>query len=329
MALPLLSGCGEQAALKVDDVSFTPTELLGRSEAQIEELTLLTAVGIAVSRGEVERLGETVLRPAADDRLLVRLAEEDGLLSAGIDEETLEGWYLENLEPELLVRHLVILSERWDSTEKRSRSAGRAREALERVRQGEPFPDVAGEVSEEPGAEARGGLLAPGREGSWVREFWFAAASLEVGEVSGVVETQYGFHVLKLEERRAVPFAEARPRAVSRLVAEMALLPPAGRAGTGVPSSDSDREARMEEAHLRGVELTPEEWAAIWNPWVARVERWGAAFGFEEGMTPEELSVQALVALGLSHQDAMISRRELAEWAEPLTSTYAIERNTR
>jgi hypothetical protein len=85
----------------------------------------------------------------------------------------------------------------------------------------------------------------------------------------------------------------------------------------------------MEEAHLRGVELTPEEWAAIWNPWVARVEWWGAAFGFEEGMTPEELSVQALVALGLSHQDAMISRRELAEWAEPLTSTYAIERNTR
>jgi hypothetical protein len=79
---------------------------------------------------------------------------------------------------------------------------------------------MAAEVSEEPGADRRGGLLEPGREGSWVREFWEAAVALEEGEVSDVLETVYGFHVLRLEERRAIPFEEARPR-VAEEVADM------------------------------------------------------------------------------------------------------------
>src|SRR5690606_13003901 len=62
---------------------------------------------------------------------------------------------------------------------------------------------------EEPGAARRGGLLQPGREGSWVAPFWLAAVALEPGEVSDVVETEYGYHVLKLESREPLPFSEA------------------------------------------------------------------------------------------------------------------------
>lgn len=51
-------------------------------------------------------------------------------------------------------------------------------------------------------------------------EFWNAALALEVGEVSPVVETQYGFHVLRLEDRVSIPFEEARGT-VALDVAEM------------------------------------------------------------------------------------------------------------
>ncbi|MFW5947326.1 MAG: peptidylprolyl isomerase, partial [Gemmatimonadota bacterium] len=71
---------------------------------------------------------------------------------------------------------------------------------------------------DEPRAAERGGLLEPGREGSWVPEFWAAAASLEEGEISPVVETEFGFHVIRLEERRAVPFDEARDRFLEQVV---------------------------------------------------------------------------------------------------------------
>src|SRR5690606_1075757 len=102
----------------------------------------------------------------------------------------------------------------------RAEARRKAERALERIRAGEPFPEVAAEVSEEPGAEGRQGLLQPGREGSWVSEFWNAARALDPGEVSPVTETQYGFHVLRLEERREIPFEEAR-NDVTLEVAEM------------------------------------------------------------------------------------------------------------
>ena len=78
-------------------------------------------------------------------------------------------------------------------------------------------------MSEEPGAGDRGGLLRPAREGMWVDEFWAAAVALQPGEISGVVESTFGFHVLRLEDKQVVPFVEARDRVAAR-VAE--LVPP-------------------------------------------------------------------------------------------------------
>ena len=130
--------------------------------------------------------------------------------SLEVGEEALRARYETDPELELTVRHLLVFSARFETEETRARAREKAESALARIRAGEPFPQVAAEVSEEPGAESREGLLQPGREGSWVSEFWNAALALPEGGVSPVVETQYGFHVLRLEARETVPFEEAR-----------------------------------------------------------------------------------------------------------------------
>ena len=162
----------------------------------------------------------------------------------------------------------MILSERWRPQAERQQARSRAEQALERARAGESFPELAGAVSEEPGAEARGGLLEPGREGSWVDEFWDAASALEVGAVSPVVETGYGFHVLRLDAREPVPFAEARSRVVAELAAELddpAVWRSRIAAWTGADPGGSLRGEEMSE-DVREILLAEAARRASWSP---------------------------------------------------------------
>lgn len=78
----------------------------------------------------------------------------------------------------------------------------KAEEILRRVRAGEDFSKLAGEFSEDPGSRTQGGDLGWFGRGMMVKPFEDAAFALKPGEVSGIVETQFGFHIIKLEERR-------------------------------------------------------------------------------------------------------------------------------
>lgn len=198
--------------LRVGDVAFTEDQLLGISDDQRQLLADLTGFAGAVSRGEVDALGRPLIERREREVLARLYRAERALDSMGVSDDMLRARYRTDPEWELTVRHLIALSERYESDTQRREAQAKARRALDRIRAGEPFPEVAAEVSEEPGAEARQGLLQPGRRGAWVSEFWDAAAALDVGEVSPVVETQYGFHVIRLEGRDTVPFEEARPR---------------------------------------------------------------------------------------------------------------------
>ena len=70
------------------------------------------------------------------------------------------------------------------------------------MRAGEDFAKLAGEFSEDPGSRAQGGDLGWFGRGMMVKPFEDAAFALKPGEVSGIVESQFGFHIIKLEERR-------------------------------------------------------------------------------------------------------------------------------
>lgn len=245
----VLAGCGSEPApaLSVGPVGFTEDDLRGLSPTQQELLASLAALGVMVAEGRWAEMGAPRIEASARTLLAERLREEVMLEGAGVTEAELLARYQTRPDVELEVRHLVVLTERWTSDRAREEARERAARGLARIRAGEPFADVVADVSEEPGAAARGGLLRPGRQGTWVDEFWQAALRLDEGEVSGVVESPYGFHVLRLEARRPLPFEDARPRVVREVARGL---------GGGAAWEDA-REAWLAELNLLPVAAAP------------------------------------------------------------------------
>jgi parvulin-like peptidyl-prolyl isomerase len=78
----------------------------------------------------------------------------------------------------------------------------KAEEVLKRARAGEDFAKLAQEFSSDTGNKDKGGDLGWFGHGAMVKEFEEAAYALKPGEISNVVETRFGFHIIKLEERK-------------------------------------------------------------------------------------------------------------------------------
>lgn len=217
VAVATLSACGDEPpALRVGSLGFTPEEARSIPGYSHPELADVAGWGLAVSDGRVDTLLAPLARRAAEQARLAVFPYFLGAEQMGLSEDDLPAAYAASPEWELEVRHIIRLAEEGGPAEQREQAREEAEEVLRRARSGEDFAALAAELSEEPGAAERGGLLQPGREGTWVEPFWEAAVGLQPGEISGVVETRYGYHVLKLEDRTPVPYGEADRAALLR-----------------------------------------------------------------------------------------------------------------
>lgn len=85
-----------------------------------------------------------------------------------------------------------------------------ANEVLERLEAGEAFEDLLAEYTIDPGLEGTRGSLGTFGRGMMVAPFEEAAFGAEAGEIVGPVETQFGFHVINVEDKTAVVTRNAR-----------------------------------------------------------------------------------------------------------------------
>jgi hypothetical protein len=100
----------------------------------------------------------------------------------------------------VLIMHAQSKSKPDSVTRSREDARRRAEEALTKVRIGAEFEAVVKEYTDEPGGAERGGDLGVFDRSTMVKTFADAAFELGVGQVSGIIETVYGFHIIKRTE---------------------------------------------------------------------------------------------------------------------------------
>ena len=118
-------------------------------------------------------------------------------------------------QPERLgARHILFDVDQDATEEAKAERKAEAEKVLQQLRDGADFEELAREHSACPSSED-GGSLPPFAEGDMVPEFDAAARAMETGELSSVVETDFGYHIIRLDERMeasTVPLPEVAER---------------------------------------------------------------------------------------------------------------------
>jgi parvulin-like peptidyl-prolyl isomerase len=116
------------------------------------------------------------------------------------------------------VRHILILTQGKTDQEKAAAKT-KIEGILAEAKAGADFAELAKKYSEDPGSKDTGGLYENFPRGQMVKPFEDAAFSVPVGQISGVIETSFGYHILQIVGRQneTRPFDEARVEIESRL----------------------------------------------------------------------------------------------------------------
>ena len=175
----------------------------------------------------------------------------------------------------------------YDSKGQRSK----AEDVVKRARAGEDFAALAKQFSEDPSNKDKGGDLGWFGRGQMVKTFEDAAFGLKPGEISDVVETPYGFHVIKVDDRRTENGADGKPedQVKARHVLVMTGAPGGGANPFGPPQSPRDQaraalenekqEKFLEEIVSRTKVVVPEDFTVTAPPASAMPEMPGGGGG--------------------------------------------------
>lgn len=171
------------------------------SDAEFEEKLgpQLRAQGLTREQWESQRLDQSVVGVVLERELKVSVSEAD-----------VKKFYDENPsrfeEPEMVRASHILLSTRDPATgvdfpdDKKQAQRKLMEDILKRARNGEDFAKLAREYSEDPGSKDKGGEYTFPR-GQMVPAFEAAAFSLNTNQISDIITTQFGYHIIKLSEK--------------------------------------------------------------------------------------------------------------------------------
>lgn len=187
-------------ALAVEDLQTQYPNIPATQQAGVAlEFLIEVKLAAQAARGEKFEEGEDFKRKLAyaKERILMerlmsresKKASSDAAIKAYYEEQ------VKQIKPveEVRARHILVEGEE------------DAKKIAARVKGGEDFAKVAAEASKDPGSGKEGGDLGFFTKDRMVPEFAEAAFAMKAGEISAPVKSQFGWHVIKLEERRTKP----------------------------------------------------------------------------------------------------------------------------
>ncbi len=120
------------------------------------------------------------------------------------------------VKEQVKVRHILIAAPGGDA-KKDADAKAKAEDLLKQIHGGANFADLAGKNSDDPGSKVQGGELGWLNRGQTVPEFDKTAFSLAPGQTSDVIKTQFGYHILQVEDKKTAhtqPLAEVKSEIV-------------------------------------------------------------------------------------------------------------------
>ncbi|MEM7566033.1 MAG: peptidylprolyl isomerase [Pseudomonadota bacterium] len=192
-------------AITQDQIERARGEIAGAIPAQVPPeqrdgfvLDFLIDAELLAQDAAAQGLDQSESYAARVEQLTKRALMEEALaanLSAEVTDEALRAFYDEQIanapaQQEVRARHILVETEE------------EARAVLERLEAGEEFEALAAELTIDPSGKATGGDLGYFGRGRMVPAFETAAFELEPGAVSAPVQSQFGYHVIKSEDRR-------------------------------------------------------------------------------------------------------------------------------
>ena len=125
------------------------------------------------------------------------------------DQEILEEWNKKPHEETVEAAHILL---QVSDASKDAEVKAKAEEVLKKLKSGGNFAALAKQYSQDTGSAAQGGYLGPFQRGQMVKEFEDAAFALKVGETSGLVRSQYGYHIIQVMKHETPVFEANRPQ---------------------------------------------------------------------------------------------------------------------
>lgn len=124
-----------------------------------------------------------------------------------VSEEETKAYYDEHKNefttPEMVkARHILVKVDPSAPEEEKKQAYQKAEGILKQVQDGEDFAELATELSDDSHTQSKGGDLGFFSRGKIVKPFEDVAFQMKPGETSGIVETQFGYHIIRVEERK-------------------------------------------------------------------------------------------------------------------------------
>ncbi|MDH3268976.1 MAG: peptidylprolyl isomerase [Ignavibacteria bacterium] len=196
------------AQSELDSIIITDAEIDQRIDYQIKVLEQQygSMANIEEMYGmSIEKIKRELREDVRKNLMVQRLREKNFAPIEASRREVEEFYYtykdsLGMIPEKLHIYHIFRNPKTTDRLKKQYRDFAQA--VLDSIRQGASFEDMATKYSEDPGSKAFGGDLGFVKKGVFYPQFEAAAFALEVGEISNIIETPVGYHIIELLEKR-------------------------------------------------------------------------------------------------------------------------------